>query len=182
MNEINDKSKHGRRLMLAFCAAALAMVQSVTTQAEDKFEMMVHETDLYGARDIETGDYDVGIERLLIRKGGPGQPLRVSSAVSIDLCVAYTMTEQMNKAKEACDEAVESGWYSGLAYNNRGAFHIASGNYEAAIRDFQSATEGNGADKIASRNLQRAQVQLSQQRALGTSAYTVAKHVEVDPQ
>jgi len=167
--------------MFAVCAAALAMVQSVTTQAEDAFEMMVHESDVYGARDIEAGNYSQGIERLLTRQGGDRQPNRMKSSVAIDLCVAYTMADQMDNAREACNKAVEIGWNSGLAHNNRGAFHIASGNYTAAIKDFQLAIRGNGADPVASRNLERAQVKLAQQQELGTSGYTVAKHTEVTP-
>ena len=92
--------------------------------------------------------------------------------------VAYTMNEQLDEAREACDAAVASGWNSGLAYNNRGAFHIAMGDYEAAIRDFQTAIDAHGADRLAERNLQRAQVRLSQHRELATPGYVVAKTTE----
>ena len=119
------------------------------------FEVMVHRADVYGARDIEAGDFAKGVERLLARLGTEAQPYSRRTPILIDLCVGYTMLEAYDEATRYCDDAVSAGWYAGLALNNRGALKIAKGEYESAIDDFSAALRANGADAMATRNLQR---------------------------
>lgn len=182
MIDTHEKMKNILNPVLAVCAAAVVMVHSVPAQAEDAFEMVIHDSDIYGSRDVEAGNYVLGIERLQTVYRDDRQPNKVRTPALIDLCVAYTMTEQTDKANEACNAATESGWYSGAAYNNRGAFHIANRDYEAAILDFQRAVKAKGAHRIARRNLQRARVRLSQQQNdLKTAAYAIATNMNVTP-
>jgi Tfp pilus assembly protein PilF len=182
MTDTHEKMKSLLNPVLAVCAAAVVMLHGVPAQADDVFEMVIHDSDIYGSRDVEAGDYALGIERLQTVYRDDRQPNKVRTPVLIDLCVAYTMTEQADKANEACNAATESGWYSGAAYNNRGAFHIANGDYEAAILDFQRAVKARDAHRIAERNLQLAQVRLRQQQnALQTAAYAVAINTNVTP-
>lgn len=119
------------------------------------FEVMVHKSDVYGARDIESGNYAKGIERLLARLGNENQAYSKRTPILIDLCVGYTMLEDYAEATKYCDDAVSAGWYAGLALNNRGALKIAMGEYESAIDDFSAALRENGADAMAGRNIQR---------------------------
>ena len=125
------------------------------TRAAEPFEVMMHPSEISAARDIESGDYAKGIERLLARLGNSKQPFSVRTPIVIDLCAGYTLMEDFNEATRYCDDAVAAGWYTGLALNNRGALKIAKGEYESAIDDFVGALRANGADAMAGRNLQR---------------------------
>lgn len=81
--------------------------------------------------------------------------------VLIDLCVAYTMVRDFEAGDEYCDQAVDAGWYQGLALNNRGVMKMARGDYEDAIADFRAATETRGAMAVSKRNLARARQTLA---------------------
>ena len=131
------------------------------TQATEPFEVMMHKDDVYGARAIEAGDYALGIERLRNRLDDGAQSNSVRSPIVIDLCAGYTMLKNFEEATYYCDEAIEMGWSSGLAHNNRGALNIAKGDYTMAIQDFQAAIAASGADKVARRNLQRVDARMA---------------------
>lgn len=85
----------------------------------------------------------------------------VQAPVLIDLCAAYIMTNELNKAVAVCNKAAGSKWYSSLAYNNRGVLNIALGRYEEAVSDFERALRAGGSQAIAQRNLARAQERLA---------------------
>jgi len=158
----------------------LAITQPAQAQQDKKFQALLHDKNVYGAEDVENGRYERGIERLVKRAESGSGPHTARVPVLIDLCVAYTMTEQFEKAQDTCDEAVDSGWYSGYAYNNRGTYYIAIGDYEAAIRDFQSAIEGRGADDIARANLEYAQERLVAMQKELEDVEFVARNVDGD--
>jgi tetratricopeptide (TPR) repeat protein len=160
MNASTTKILRSRRPVLAICGAMLAIGQVAVADDEGRIQTLIHDKALYGAEDIENGQYEAGIEKLSKRADGGRQAHSTRVPALIDLCAAYTMTQQHEKAQEACDRAVESGWYSGHAYNNRGAYNISIGNYEAAIEDFELALEGRGADRVARSNLEHARTQL----------------------
>ena len=148
----------------AFRAAGitLILVGWAGVAGAETFEMMVHKRDELGARYIENGEYEKGVQRLEARLGGDKSPNSYQTPILIDLCVGYAMLGEFQKATDNCNKAIDSGWYSGLAYNNRGAVRIAQGQYEEAIQDFQTAIEHKGADALASRNLDRAQRRVAQ--------------------
>lgn len=141
---------------LAFAAVFCLQVFCPQASASEPFEMKMHDADIYGSRDVEAGNYSQGIQKLesLLARGSMASSRKI--AVLSDLCVAYTMVRELEKASEVCDQAVAIGWSSGLALNNRGVFNIARGDYQAAIADFQEATGERGGGLIASRNLDRA--------------------------
>ena len=151
--------------------AALLVMGATVAQASDPFEIVPHEMDVYGARYIDSGEYEKAVERLKTRLGGPRQAHSLRAPVLIDLCVGYTMLKQFDEADQYCSEAVDVGWYRGLALNNRGVMKIAQGNYEAAIADFQAATEASGAKAVSQRNLDRAQQSLAARRAESDNRY-----------
>lgn len=151
-------------LIVMAAILTLGTLFSATAQAADPvdfarvaepFEVMMHKSDVYGARDIESGDYAKGVERLLTRLGNGKPTYSVRTPIVIDLCAGYTLLEDFDEATRYCDDAVAAGWYAGLALNNRGALKIAKGDYESAIDDFVAALRADGADAMARRNLQR---------------------------
>jgi len=149
--------------------------------SSDPIEVMLHERDLYGAEDIEAGNYARGVERLAARVGVETLSHSVRAPLMIDLCAGYTMLEDFESAQAYCDQAVESGWYSGLALNNRGALHVAKGDYESAIRDFNAAIDARGADRIARRNLDRIEAKVAALREPNDTAVAyVAPDVNVE--
>lgn len=160
MNASTTEFFRSRRPVLAICGAMLAVGQVANADDQDRIQTLIHDTDLHGVEDIENGRYEAGIRKLSKRVDGRRQPNSTRVPALIDLCAAYTMTQQHEQAQEACDQAVESGWYSGHAYNNRGAYNISIGNYEAAIEDFELALEGRGADRVARSNLKQARAKL----------------------
>jgi tetratricopeptide (TPR) repeat protein len=178
MKSSTNRTRNCRQIALTIAAATLAIGQLALAE-NGRFQTVIHDTDLYGAEDIENGRYEAGIEKLTKRVDGGRQPHSIRVPALIDLCAAYTMIRQHEKAKQACDQAVESGWYSGHAYNNRGAYNISIGNYEAAIRDFQLAIDGRGAERVARSNLEQAQRQLvAQQKALDAGSIVASSDAE----
>lgn len=178
MISASESLKTKDRLTLAAAAAATALALAATAHAGDEFEMMVHKDDVYGARAVEAGDFEKAIQRLERRLGDDGrQSNSIRSPVLIDLCVAYTMAGRVRDAETACDAAVETGWSSGLAYNNRGVLHVARGNYTAALQDFERAVEAHGADTLARRNLDRVRTVIARnsQQPDGTPQIAVAQ-------
>jgi len=180
MNTSQTLIRFSRGPFLAICIAVMAFAQVGYAEDGKKFQALIHDKNLYGVEDVENGRYEVGIARLAKRVESSRGPYSTRVPALIDLCVAYTMTEQFDKARESCDRAVDSGWYSGHAYNNRGTYNIAIGDYEAAIRDFQSAIEGRGADDVARGNLEYAQERLVVQRELRDNVKFVARTVDPD--
>ena len=181
MNTSPPQIRTSRCLFPAICMTAMAFAQAAQAEDDKKFQALLHDKNLYGAEDIEEGRYELGIERLSKRVESGRGPYATRVPALIDLCVAYTMTEQFDKARETCDQAVESGWYSGHAYNNRGTYNIAIGNYDAAIRDFQSAIDGHGADSVARANLEYAQERLVAMQKELDGVKFVARSVDADP-
>lgn len=169
-----------RRTLLAACFGAMTLARPALAEDDRKFQSLLHETDLYGVEDVANGRYQRGIERLEKRVGGNSAPHKTRVPALIDLCAAYTMNKQFEQARQACDAAVDSGWYSGYAYNNRGTYNIAIGNYEAAVRDFQAAVDGRGAEDIARANLEYAQERLVAIRNSLDDKKFVASNVDGD--
>lgn len=136
------------------CVGVSCMLMGSIASAGDPFELILHDEDVWGARAVESGDYDKGILRLeRILKGAVSHGTR--APVLIDLCVAYTMKKNFEMATKRCDAAIENGWSLGLAYNNRGVLNIAMGEYEAALADFEMAKGKRGAGALKRRNAMR---------------------------
>lgn len=178
MRNSHTRNRFSPGTMIAIAVFAATAMQVANAEDDRKFQALLHETTVHGAEDVQEGRYDVGIERLSRRVENVRAPHTTRVPALIDLCVAYTMTGQFEKAAETCNEAVESGWYSGYAYNNRGTYNIAVGDYEAAIRDFQSAIDGRGADDIARANLEFAQERLVARQKAADEVTFVARNVE----
>jgi len=149
--------------------AAVFIAGMGTAQAAGPIELVLHKKEIYGARYIEDGEYQKGIERIRARLEDSSDAYSVETPKLIGLCVGYTMSGQTSEAAEFCNKAVDQGWYEGISYNNRGALYYSMGNYAAAIRDFQAALLHIGATGEAQRNLERAQLRLAQQQDRASS-------------
>jgi tetratricopeptide (TPR) repeat protein len=186
MTETIQQKLNTRCRALALSVAALLLTQNVFGQGDGAFEMLTRSHDMpsigFAVRDIEQGNYAKAIETLQARLGGNRQPHSIRAPVLIDLCVSYTVTRQLDEAEKYCDEAIDTGWYSAEAYNNRGAFNIAAGNYEAAVQDFQSALDAGGSSVVASENLQRAEARISELETLPIAISTVAVTTNDSPE
>lgn len=88
---------------------------------------------------LDKGDYTVAIERLERRlEHGTGD----SDIQLTNLCTAYVVTGQLDKAGAVCDKAVEAeGDFVGAAYNSRGVLKSLQGDYIAALTDFEQAED-----------------------------------------
>lgn len=158
---MNGLSLKCRRVLRIICFVTIAYLFCVSAQAGESIEVMMHEDDVYGANDIEAGDYAKGVQHLLTRLGDEHQAISIKTPIVIDLCAGYTLLKDFEAATKYCDEAVNTGWSKGLALNNRGALNVAKGDYENAILDFQAAIESRGADRMAHRNLNRIEARVA---------------------
>ncbi len=88
---------------------------------------------------MDRGDYTVAIDRLEHRVK---HETRYSDIQLTNLCTAYVVTRQFEKAGPVCDRAVEAkGDYVGTAYNSRGVLRALQGDYFAAMEDFEKASD-----------------------------------------
>jgi tetratricopeptide (TPR) repeat protein len=92
------------------------------------------------SKSLNQGDYDGAIERLekrLQTGASRDRDIRLTN-----LCTAYVVTRELEKAHETCNQAVEAnGDYVGVAYNSRGVLHALIGDFIAALADFEQAEE-----------------------------------------
>jgi len=131
--------------------------------AGEPFALQTHKTEVYGTRDLESGDYDKAIIKLERWHRWAGNSQQLRAPVLINLCVAYTAKREFAAAEAFCDAAVENGRTLAVAYNNRGVMNAGRGDYLAAVADFESA-RNSGAQHIARDNLLLARTRLQSSR------------------
>lgn len=151
-------------------AAAACAILACPAFAGEPLELQLHWLDVRGARDIERGHYQRGVERLEARLGTGRHSPRVRVPILIDLCVGYTMLNRLEEAARACDEAAASKWYTSIALNNRGVVNVVRGRYAAAIRDFRAASRSIGASRVARHNMGQAEERFAAIRRQGQQA------------
>jgi tetratricopeptide (TPR) repeat protein len=126
------------RFIVWIAAAAALLIPCAA--AADRYELQVHDDEVYGKYALLEGNIDVSIERLE-RKLARTRSHRDLAPVLINLCAAYTMKRDFEKAEERCDAAIDNGWSVSMAYNNRGIMNVAKGDYLTAVDDFESAAD-----------------------------------------
>ncbi len=124
----------------------------------DALEIRTSDQEVWGTREVESGDYAKGIEKLKTRLN-PSGVSNFQAPILINLCVAYTATHDYENATRFCNRAIDNGSNLGLAYNNRGVLHYLTGNVDASIADFEKAGELVLRYGIAKRNLARVESQ-----------------------
>ncbi len=112
-------------VMLAVSATASAYeVQFLTGQGSE-------------SKALGSGEYELAIERLELRTkhDTPNADIHLTN-----LCTAYVVTRDFDKAQDVCDRAVdENGDFVGTAYNSRAVLKALTGDYVSALVDFEQA-------------------------------------------
>ena len=90
-------------------------------------------------KNIENGNYEEAIrileERLQSR-------VKYRDVKLTNLCTAYVLVRDFEKATKACDEAIKAkGAFVTTAYNSRGVLNALQGDFLAAAADFDEAKE-----------------------------------------
>jgi len=92
-----------------------------------------------GTREIESGKIDVAIGKSEVHLPHVAQQKKV--AVLTNLCIAYILKNDFDRADDYCDEAVERPNEKAVSYNNRGVLNALRGDLEAAMQDFDKAAK-----------------------------------------
>lgn len=115
-----------------------ASAYEMTTSAHLRLKTSV--TEVNGVREIESGNFEKGIRKSIAS-------LSKSSASTLrkplldNLCVAHIAINDLNKAQQYCDSAVNTGKPSAISYNNRAVLHYVVGNMQASAEDINVAEE-----------------------------------------
>lgn len=159
--ELQPKHKYGA-LATLFVAAAFSSHASAEDGPDTPLTMTVITNHAYG-KTVTRGEYEQAIDRIT----GNGRRVSKRFAEQTNLCVAYTKTNEIEKARTACDAAVSSverrgarasrgTWYASaavhayqsdlaVALSNRGVLRAAIGDADLAERDFVAAINLNTA-------------------------------------
>lgn len=135
-------------------AVALLFCQSLFADSMPGFYEMAAIEDLAQGQQVVSGNYHAAIKELVGVRPNSNRHF----AASTNLCVAYTVTKQFDKAASACDAAIESRrhvkyparWYNAemtrtkvrdkaIAFLNRGVLKAVTGDTAGARQDFESA-------------------------------------------
>jgi tetratricopeptide (TPR) repeat protein len=121
---------------------------------------------------VISGEYEQAIENIIAQ----ARERRNRFAESNNLCVAYAKTNELQKAVQACDEAVQKtrmpgavGYYDyrrkedhSVALSNRGVVRAVSGDIEGARQDFVLALQMNSRLEAPAANLAHLQKRTAQ--------------------
>lgn len=169
-----DISNAFRRTPVRLCALALAAGvggQAWADEVPSAYVMTVFDNQAQGKKVI-SGDYQAAISELT----GPNRKHLSRSAASNNLCVAYTMTENLSEAEKACFQALQrskiaaSPWNDSyklredraVAFSNRGVLRAVSGDAEGAEEDFQRAIRLSSSLEAPALNLARLSARTAQ--------------------
>ena len=140
-----------KQLMVAAAVIALAGVLSPAYAAQN-LQLKTSNREVYGTREVESGDYAAGIEKLEVALARTVTRHNRAPILN-NLCVAYVATRDMESAGTYCQLAVENGRNLDLAYNNRGVMNYVAGNIEASMQDFDLAVKLGLGYGVATKNL-----------------------------
>lgn len=116
-------------------AGALGLLALIATSSPaSAYEVKFINTSGVAFRAIEQQQYDEAIGQLrdLTADKSPKKDIQL-----VNLCTALVVSNRLDEAKSACDEAVNyGGRYLSTALNSRGVLKVRLGNYEAALDDF----------------------------------------------
>ena len=119
------------RIALALVIAATLMIGNQSFANESRFRVLAE--DVPGAEEIKAGNIQAGIKMLEDQLNQVGQ--ENSGDIWSTLCAAYISSVSLKQAERACNKAVEiEPTYHAL--NNRGVFHLSTGNLYKAREDF----------------------------------------------
>ena len=170
--------KHAERTNLKFQLPGLAALLSIALLgtsamadgADPKFTMTTIIDSDHG-RVVAAGDYEQAIEKIAALDNANNEFFN-----NINLCVAYTKTNNLSDAVIACNSAVDqasemtidrrSDWseaaqerviskYRAMALSNRGVLHAVLGDIKLAREDFMEALDAKTHTRVVKVNLAR---------------------------
>ncbi|NIL93034.1 MAG: hypothetical protein GTO71_00995 [Woeseiaceae bacterium] len=125
-----------QRLSKYLLVTVAMLAVSLTASA---YEVRVMTGEGSESKALDRGDYDLAIERLELRTKSDSPTIDIQLT---NLCTAYVVTSQFDKARDVCDRAIEAdGDFVGTAYNSRGVLNALTGDYIAALDDFAMAAD-----------------------------------------
>ena len=125
------KTRSSPLIAPALVIAAILMIGNQSFADESRFRVLAE--DVPGAEEIKAGNIQAGIKMLEDQLNQVGQVN--SGDIWSTLCAAYISTVSLKQAERACNNAVEiDPTYHAL--NNRGVFHLSTGNLFKAREDF----------------------------------------------
>lgn len=151
--------------LLAFIASGFGSAVAV---ADDALELKTADQEVNGTRDIEAGNYDVGIGKLERELQRTNHAI-AQAPVLINLCVAYAAIDALEQASDYCTTAIENGSQLPLAYNNRAVVNVMNGDTSAGVADLEQAALLRPGKGIVQRNLVRARAALDSAQVASTS-------------
>lgn len=131
---------------------ALSMVLTATAQA-GSLRMQLSDSGAYGERALLNGDYAEAARRLEYALELAGEARSLRAPILNDLCIAYTLLGQTERALARCDAAVAAGRDRGRALNNRAVARIAAGDVDGAASDLRAALSAPATPAAARVNL-----------------------------
>lgn len=167
MNTLNRCNPTGR---LALAALFVFSTPLAAHETDPVYTMTVIVDAAHGSK-VAAGKYERAIEKITARKSA-----RNAYSKQTNLCVAYTKTGALDKATEACEEAlaivldgadtrdVLAGTtpsakvdrkYLALALSNLGVLHAAKGSTDIAHKNFREALALNSGLSAPKVNLAR---------------------------
>ncbi len=145
----------GFRPLLAAVAALACQASLAETAVSDQYAMAALIDEPYG-EELVAGDYSIAIAAL--EGGASGKVNRKRRfGISNNLCVAYVMAQDADKAKASCEAAVRFAGPSdkAVALSNRGVIRALAGDTAGAKTDFQAARRLRSSLMAPVRNLSR---------------------------
>ena len=155
MNTVKRCNRTGKLARPLVLAALLVIGAPVAAHETDPVYTMTVIVDAAHGSKVAAGRYERAIEKITARNSG-----RDAYPKQTNLCVAYTKTGALDKATEACEEALAIAldgtdtravlagtaqpakldrMYLALALSNLGVLHAAKGSTDAARKNFREA-------------------------------------------
>lgn len=137
---------------IALLVAGLGMTTTVT--ASEMLELTTAQREVLGTREVESGDFALGIAKLERALGHANNKFSRSPAL-VNLCVAHAAAGDLERASDYCNAALETGVDAALAYNNRAVVNYMRGDMTACLQDLERAAELKRSHRVIQRNLER---------------------------
>jgi hypothetical protein len=150
-----NRGRHAQAVSLGILTTTIIATAAAAAEASDPFVFVAYSNRTGGAK-LATGDYANAAQAVL----GQAAAMGASDPQALDTnrCVAYTMTQQLAKARSACDAAVadtlraddtmlsfspqthkQADAAAAVAYSNRAVMHWLEADIAAAGADLARA-------------------------------------------
>jgi hypothetical protein len=164
-----NRGKHAQAVSLGILTTAIIVTAASAAESTDPFVFVAY-SNRTGGENLASGDYGNAAHAVLGQ--APSAAMADPQALDTNRCVAYTMTKQLVKAREACDAAVQdaqradgsmlswspqtrkqSDHAAAVAYSNRAVMHWLDSDMTAASADLAKARALAPQESFVVRNL-----------------------------